>query len=88
MTWRCMRFLPQDADTGGFFVAVLEKVSEFPVVSEANARRNEASAAEVPAEMPKEKGSGKLQLYFAPGAEVKAGEEYFGLDEAFPWGTS
>lgn len=86
---RCMRFLPQDADTGGFFVAVLEKVSEFPVVSEANARRNEASAAEVPAEMPKkEKGSGKLQLYFAPGAEVKAElREYFGLDEAFPLGN-
>lgn len=26
----CMRFLPHDQDTGGFFVAVLEKVSELP----------------------------------------------------------
>ena len=27
---RCMRILPHDADTGGFFIAVLEKVAEMP----------------------------------------------------------
>lgn len=27
---RCMRFLPHHQDTGGFFVAVLEKVAELP----------------------------------------------------------
>lgn len=30
---RCMRFLPHHADTGGFFVAVLEKVAECQSVS-------------------------------------------------------
>ena len=28
---RCMRFLPHHGDTGGFFVAVLEKVSDWPL---------------------------------------------------------
>ena len=27
---RCMRLLPHQADTGGFFVAVLQKVAELP----------------------------------------------------------
>lgn len=30
----CMRFLPHDQDTGGFFVAVLEKISELPTAEE------------------------------------------------------
>jgi len=28
--YRCMRFLPHHGDTGGFFVAVIEKVSDWP----------------------------------------------------------
>ena len=31
---RCMRFLPHHGDTGGFFVAVLEKVSDWPLPGE------------------------------------------------------
>ena len=27
---RCMRILPHHADTGGFFIAVLEKVAKYP----------------------------------------------------------
>lgn len=27
---RCMRILPHHSDTGGFFIAVLEKVGKFP----------------------------------------------------------
>jgi hypothetical protein len=31
---RCMRFYPQDADSGGFFVAVLRKIADFPKISQ------------------------------------------------------
>ena len=27
---RCMRILPHHSDTGGFFIAVLEKVAKYP----------------------------------------------------------
>jgi multisite-specific tRNA:(cytosine-C5)-methyltransferase len=35
---RCMRLLPHHQDTGGFFVAVLEKVGDLPVIEWPNSR--------------------------------------------------
>lgn len=34
---RCMRILPHDADSGGFFVAVIEKLSTLPQTIDVNA---------------------------------------------------
>ncbi|GIL73181.1 hypothetical protein Vretifemale_3370 [Volvox reticuliferus] len=47
---RCMRFLPHHGDTGGFFVAVLRKVSELPAEVFRQARKG---TVEAPAAVPR-----------------------------------
>lgn len=53
----CMRFLPHDQNTGGFFVAVFEKVSELPSATE---MKN--ILPELPVEPPKDSNSPKSQI--------------------------
>ena len=50
---RCMRILPHDADTGAFFVAVLEKTGELPAAAgDASAADAERNAAAQPPPLP------------------------------------
>ena len=44
---RCMRFLPHDQDTGGFFVAVLELVQELPLPDKVHAVPDAKAECEV-----------------------------------------
>ncbi|KAK9905535.1 hypothetical protein WJX75_001721 [Coccomyxa subellipsoidea] len=47
---RCMRLLPHHGDTGGFFVAVLQKVAELPQSAFVAAPKKESKQAKAPAQ--------------------------------------
>ncbi|GIL42810.1 hypothetical protein Vafri_190 [Volvox africanus] len=86
---RCMRFLPHHGDTGGFFVAVLRKVSELPAEVFRQVRRGAAEAlaaapgsATATAATPGATGTGRDANGFAESVAEDDGEEDVEEDEA------
>ncbi|BDA47721.1 probable RNA cytosine-C(5)-methyltransferase NSUN2 [Coccomyxa sp. Obi] len=71
---RCMRLLPHQADTGGFFVAVLQKVAELPPSAFVTAPKKEPKQAKAPAGKVAQKAA-DAGGWSAPAAPILAGQD-------------